>query len=551
MKEDPPKHSSFISGKFRWKEFFGVAFGAAVAVAALGINVQRRVIYRVYVNDTSVGYIKSLEEYDKFKDIILETDGTEPLQHIKLVASNEYWRKTAAGIEEEKQQAIVRGEQTENEQTANTKTIFDALRSTRISVYPSTHEIKEEEYTYNEYLLAKEEMEYELLTSDTYDDGPIEDSQIVLQTMSASGTDKMKTTEDGYVTAAWLEDYARETLNLKVYAVALYAGDEQIAVLQNQEDADTVIKQVKKYYYPQSGQCTILSCEINENISTSSVMAYKEEILDTYDAVQKIIDGKGVKKVYTVQQGDTIWDIALRNGISIEEIQLANEGIDINNIHIGDEINLSVTEPYITVTVVADVTSKEVIAYETQKVTDNTLKAGTTVVKQEGQNGLAEVKAKVTMVNGSVVSEEILSRTVLTEPVTKIVRVGTNYVASGTYIRPTNGVISSRYGYRHGEFHTGVDFASARGTAIKVSNSGKVVSAGWKGNYGLCVIVDHGKGVQTLYGHCSKIYVSVGQYVSKGDVIAAVGSTGRSTGPHVHFEVRVNGKYTNPFKYIN
>jgi len=552
MKEATEKLTSFISSKFRWKEFFGLAFGAAVAVTALGINVQRRVIYKVYVDDTSVGYIKSLEEYNKVKDIITKTDGAEPLQHIKLVASNEYWRRTADGIKEEKQQAMVRGEQEDkDDQAANSKTMLEALCSTRISVYPSIHETTEEEYTYKEYLVAKEEMEYDILTSVTYNEELIEDNKVALQAMASAGSDNTKSTENGYITAAWLEDYARETLNLKTHAVALYAGNEQIAVLQSQEDADTVIEQVKKHYYPQKGQCTILSCEIKENISTSSVMAYREEIMDTYDAVQKILDGKGVKKVYTVQKGDTLWDIALRNGVSLEELQLANEGIDIDNIHIGDEINLSVIEPYMTVTVVADVTSKEVIPYETKKVTDKTLKAGTTVVKQEGQNGLAEVKAKVTLVNGNVVSEEVENRTVLSEPVAKIVNIGAYYVASGTYIRPTNGIISSRYGYRHGEFHTGVDFASARGTGIKVSNTGKVVSAGWKGNYGLCVIVDHGNGIQTLYGHCSKLYVSAGDYVSKGDIIAAVGSTGRSTGPHVHFEVRINGKYTNPFNYID
>lgn len=552
MKEAPGKITSFISSKFRWKAFFGVAFGAAVAVTALGINVQRQVIYKVYINDTAVGYIKNLEEYDKVKKVISETDGTEPLQHIKIVASNEYWRKTAAGLKEEQQQVIARGEKIDkNEEAVEAKTMLQALKSTRISAYPGVHETQDEEYTYKEYLVAKEEMEYDILTAVSYEEGNIEGSGAALQAMAANDSDRIKSTENGFVTSAWIEDYTRKALNLKVYAVGLYAGDEQIAVLQSQQDADTVIEQVKKRYYPQSGKCTILSCDIKENISTCSVMAYKEEIMDTYDTVQKILDGKGVKKVYKVQKGDTMWDIALRNGVSLEELQLANPSLVIDNIHIGDEINLSVIEPYITVTVVADVTSKEVITYETKKVTDKTLKAGKTVVKQEGKNGVAEVQAKVTLVNGNVVTEDVLNRTVLTEPVARIVNVGTYYVASGTYIRPTGGIISSRYGNRHGEFHTGVDFASARGTAIKVSNTGKVISAGWKGNYGLCVMVDHGNGVQTLYGHCSKLYVSVGQYVSKGDVIAAVGSTGRSTGPHVHFEVRINGKYTNPFNYIN
>ncbi len=552
MEENSGKQTSFISSKFRWKAIFGCALGAALAITALGINVQRHVIYKVYVDDTAIGYIKSLNEYDKVRNAISQTDGTEPLKHIKLVASNEYWRKTAEGIKEEEQQVIARGEKKDTEKEAvEKKDMQQALESTRISVYPSLHEVKENEYTYNEYLVSKEEMEYKILTATSYNEEALQDNEDTVQAMAAVNSQQVKSAEEGYITSSWIEEYARKTLGLRIDAVGLYVNNEQIAVLQNQQDADTVIEQVKRYYYPKNGQCTILSCDIKENITSASIMAYREEIMDTYDTVQKIVDGKGVKKVYEVQKGDTLWDIALKNGLSIEELQVANQGISIDNIQIGDPINLSVVEPYVTVTVVADVTSKEVIAYETKKVNDKTLKAGTSVVKQDGQNGVAQVQAKVTLVNGNLVAEDVLNRTVIAEPVAKIVNIGAYYVASGTYIRPTGGIISSRYGNRHGEFHTGVDFASSRGTPIKVSNTGKVVSAGWKGNYGLCVIVDHGNGVQTLYGHCSKLYVSVGQYVSKGDVIAAVGSTGRSTGPHVHFEVRINGKYTNPFNYIN
>ena len=496
MKEDIKKQISFIFNKFRWKTFFSFALGAALAIAALGINVQKRTIYRVYVNDTAVGYIKSIEEYEKVREAITLTDGTEPLQHIKVAVCNEYWRKTSDGVKEEKQEMASRGEQTDNEEA-------------------------------------------------------LDSSEETVEAMAIANSQEAESTEQGYVTSAWIEDYTRKVLDLRVYAVGLYSGSEQIAILANQQDADTVMEEVKKYYYPQSGNYTIISCNIKESIYTDSVMAYRDEIMDTYDTVQKIVDGKGVKKVYEVQKGDTLWDIALRNGISLEELQRANEGMDINKIRIGDKINLSVIEPYVTVTVVADVTSKEVIAFETKKVTDKTLKAGTSVVKQEGQNGMAEVQAHVTLINGNVVTEDVLNRTVIAEPVTRVVNMGANYVASGTYLRPTGGVISSRYGNRHGEFHTGVDFASTRGTKIKASNTGKIVSAGWKGNYGLCVIIDHGNGVQTLYGHCSKLYVSTGDYVSKGQAIAAVGSTGRSTGPHVHFEVRINGKYVNPFKYIN
>ena len=132
---------------------------------------------------------------------------------------------------------------------------------------------------------------------------------------------------------------------------------------------------------------------------------------------------------------------------------------------------------------------------------------------------------------------------------------------SGAFMLPVSGArISSPFGYRIHPifksriFHTGIDYAIAYGTPIRASNSGKVIFSGWYGGYGKVVIIDHGtyKGqpTSTLYAHMSKQAVAVGQYVSKGQVIGYVGSTGYSTGAHVHFEVRVNGKPQNPNSFL-
>jgi len=132
-----------------------------------------------------------------------------------------------------------------------------------------------------------------------------------------------------------------------------------------------------------------------------------------------------------------------------------------------------------------------------------------------------------------------------------------NFVrGSGIMAFPSDGYISSPYGWRshpilgRGRLHTGIDFAANYGSTIRAADSGTVLYSGWYGGYGKTVIINHGKGISTLYGHSSKLYVKSGENVKRGQPIAAIGSTGFSTGPHLHFEVRKNGTPVNPAKYL-
>lgn len=363
-----------------------------------------------------------------------------------------------------------------------------------------------------------------------------------------------------------LEKIARKELHLKMPGVVVSVNGKELFNAASKKDADKILEDVKKYYLSNIGykDINVKSTNIKENISISTNMIEPEKIMTAEDAYNMIIKGKGIEKTYEVQKGDTLWDIAIKNNTTIENIQSINKTEDINKLQIGQKIKLSATEPYLNVETVADVKIQETIPYDVEKVADSSIYKGTSKVKQNGTEGLADVEKTLTFVNGNEVSEKVLNKTVVKQPVKQVVAVGNkkksynsyassssyNVASSGKFIQPSRGYFSSYFGSRGSGYHTGLDIAGSTGSPIVAAESGVVSFAGWNGNYGNCVIISHGGGYQTLYGHASKIYVHQGQRVSRGDTIAAVGSTGRSTGPHCHFEVRLNGTPQNPLKYM-
>lgn len=148
--------------------------------------------------------------------------------------------------------------------------------------------------------------------------------------------------------------------------------------------------------------------------------------------------------------------------------------------------------------------------------------------------------------------QELLNQELI-ELLEKIAQQNAVYIG-GTYMWPAQSDytrISSGYGYRGREFHLGIDIPAGYGTDVYAANGGKVVKASYHYSYGNYVVIDHGGGQATLYAHMSKLFVSVDDFVSQGDVIGLVGSTGYSTGNHIHFEVRINGVTTDPLAYVS
>ncbi len=141
-------------------------------------------------------------------------------------------------------------------------------------------------------------------------------------------------------------------------------------------------------------------------------------------------------------------------------------------------------------------------------------------------------------------------------PANKAVFPNTGVLSNGPLMFPCDAEISSSFGWRRhpilgsSRFHSGIDFGASYGSTIRAAEGGRVIFAGWYGGYGNAVILNHGNSITTLYGHTSKLYVREGQTVQAGDAIAAVGSTGLSTGPHLHFEVRKDGEPVDPMNYL-
>ena len=201
---------------------------------------------------------------------------------------------------------------------------------------------------------------------------------------------------------------------------------------------------------------------------------------------------------------------------------------------------------------VVNTMSEKVIPFETQTTNDSSLYVGDSVTVHEGKEGSSMITSEVVYENGAEVSSRVLSESVMLAPVTKVVRVGTktkDVLKEGLY-EPLSGVVSSEFGKRWGRNHEGLDIAVPVGTPVKSAECGTVLFCGDAGTYGKLVKIDHGGGVVTAYAHLSEINVSLGQAVKANTPIALSGNTGRSTGPHLHFEVVKGGVPLNPRKYI-
>lgn len=481
--------------KIKFIIFILLAFAISATIMLLNKDNSRYYeatsAYRVYLNGKSLGLIASEEELEKY----INNEQQEIKE--KLGVENVY---APQGLK-------VREETTYNNKIKDTKQIYE--------------EIKEKGS----------------FTVDGY--------QIELTKNTNQGIDESSAEEDNYIEKT------------KIYVLDLDMFKESVdKVVRSFVDEEAYDKYLNN---TQDKIITTGSTIENVYIENDFVIKYERIPIDQYlftngdDLTAFLLFGTTDKqKTYIVKSGDTIESISGKNKMSTNEFLIANPAILSEDalLYTGQEVIIGLIDPMFSVIEERYEVAKESLMYQTEVKVNNNLVSGSVKIIREGSEGSAIVTKTIKYSNNEIVDAVTISTEITKESVNRIVEktTGTSYVVGdvGVWKWPTKipYIISSKMGWRRGSCHWGIDICGTGGTGspIYAANSGTVELAGWGGTYGYLIIINHNNGFKTRYAHLSKIYVKVGDGVEMGEVIALMGNTGRSTGTHLHFEVRYYGE---------
>lgn len=345
----------------------------------------------------------------------------------------------------------------------------------------------------------------------------------------------------------------------RIDEVMQYAG---AAVSESQEIFDDAREKAKSTegYNGTDAQVGLSLEELSfaDNVEIAVAYMSPEDLTDLEEAIAAVTSDKQTEQIYEVQPGDTLSEIALKHDIPMDELVEINDTLESADsmIRAGDELSITVPLPELSYIFTERMYYEENYNAPIEYIDNDDWYTTDQVTRQDPVAGYHRVIADVSYKNAQELSRNILTEQVIMEPVAKIVERGTKIPP--TYVKPiSGGRLSSGFGKRKAPkkgastYHRGIDWATPIGTAVMASCGGVVSRAGWGSGYGNVVYIDHPDGRQTRYGHLSKVLVKPGDHVSQNQKVALSGNTGRSTGPHLHFEILINGGQVNPLNYLN
>jgi len=342
-------------------------------------------------------------------------------------------------------------------------------------------------------------------------------------------------------------------LQPKVNGASLLVNGQAVLYMESKELAQQLLDKLLQEHSKVADDENLVSVGFAEDVQVVEGIVVAAWISSWDNAWSMINLGTVTPQVYTVKEGDSLWSIARAHDMYVTDIVASNAIQEDSILALGQSIILSKPTPLVTV--VAQVEGNETVPIPYQTITENDNSVNGIKVKTEGKNGEKFIAYTATLRNGVVESKNIIEEKVIKTAVDKVVVKGRSVqvasrsgggTSTGKLHWPVSGSISQSFG----RGHTGMDIAGASGSAIGAADGGTVTFAGWQGGYGNFIIINHGNGIVTRYAHCSKLLVQKGQKVSQGQTIGLRGSTGRSTGPHLHFEVMVGGAFRNPISYL-
>ncbi|MFJ6209714.1 peptidoglycan DD-metalloendopeptidase family protein [Lysinibacillus sp. NPDC092081] len=365
-----------------------------------------------------------------------------------------------------------------------------------------------------------------------------------------------------------------QSLVAKSPAFTLFVANKPVVSLKDTKAYEDTIRMLKLQYVSQqelnsiyvnqqstnmpplqTGETRLLDISFKQEISGTTQKVAPNAIVAPEEAVKYLMTGSLERETYKIQSGDVLGSVAQKYGLTTAELLALNPDITADTVlQIGQTLNVTVAKPLVTLEVKQEKKVTDEIPFKKIVEEDPTMYKGEKVIKRQGVNGRKETSYLLTSENGTRIAKVALEEEIIQQPIDEIEVVGTKVISSrgtGEFTWPTvGGYISSGMGQRWGELHRGIDIARPSNYNILASDNGVIVAAGVSGSYGNRIVINHNNGYTTLYGHLSSIKVEVGQVVEQGSVIGIMGSTGNSTGTHLHFEVKKNGSLENPLSYV-